>query len=221
MDESCYICLEQYSLEDAFDIVPMCVDHRAEYQAIQTEKELRSVLPNGFHGAKPKDLSKSLAEWDCAAGLYLYGPVGTGKSHAAAAMVKRWYVHQIRLGNRPVVVWMNMPATILATLTEFSKGAVGKPGVLWDAATNAGLLVIDDIGVEQPKEWVKTRLYGLVEYRMHQALTTIVTSNLTLAKLEHRLDSPQIASRLSQHCAQVSFEGKPDRRPGLAPELRG
>ncbi len=214
----CYVCDGIYSVGDANDFLPMCSTHAGEYQAVRTERLLRAAIPPDFHDAKPSDLSDDLQGWDCATGLYLYGPVGTGKSHAAAAMTKRWYVHQKKLGNDPTVHWMNVPTAILLTLAEFGKGVAGKPATLWDAATSVGLLVLDDIGVEQPKEWVRTRLYGLVEHRKQQRLTTIVTSNLDLGGLADRLDSPQIASRLRQLCAPVSFDGKPDRRPGLGPK---
>lgn len=213
----CDICLGNYDMAEAFAVLRMCVEHRDEFDAMTAERDLRRVLDPGFHAAHPRDLSDDLAGWDCASGLYLYGPVGTGKSHAAAAMTKRWYVHQQKLGNHPTVAWLNVPRAILDTLAEFSKGAVGNPGKLWDEATHAGLLVLDDIGVEQPKEWIRTRLYALIDYRLNQSLTTIVTSNLKLGQLADRLDSPQIASRLSQACGLVTFEGKPDRRPGLGP----
>jgi hypothetical protein len=83
---------------------------------------------------------------------------------------------------------------------------------------NAELLVLDNVeGTE--KEWVLLRLYGLVEHRVNRGLPMIVTSKYAVAALSQRL-TPDIASRLSGCAAQVSFEGKPDRRPGLAPELK-
>ncbi len=204
-------------MDEAFAILRMCKEHRSVFDGREAERVLRDTIPPGFHPAHSRDLSDDLSGWDCASGLYLYGPVGTGKTHAAAAMAKQWFVHQQKLGSVPTVKWVNVPTLILDTLAEFGKGAVGHPDKLWNEATHSGLLILDDIGVEQPKEWIRTRLYALIDYRLQHAMTTLVTSNLTLGQLAERLDSQQIASRLSEACGRVSFEGKKDRRPDLGP----
>jgi len=216
----CDICAGSYTVEDAVQWIETCSRHEDAVEAHRFEQLLRSVLPAGLHEAHPRDLTGDLADWSCESGLYLFGPVGAGKSHAAVALVKRWAVHRTKLGLGARPVWLNMPTAILQTLGEFSKGDSGKPGKLWDAATEADLLVLDDLGVEQTKDWVRLRLYGLVEYRLHNALPMIVTSNLSLGDLGSYLGSPQIASRLSQVCAQVSFVGKSDRRVSLAPTVK-
>lgn len=219
MSNECEICKGE-SLERVAGFYEMCDEHRNAYNNLIAEKVLRNVIPGALHHAHPRDLPKALEQWDGTngSGLYLYGGVGAGKSHAAAALLKRAYMQRFKQGLYPSVQWMNVPMAMLELLKSFGS-ANKRQSEEWDQAQIADLLVIDDIGMEQPKEWMRIRIYALLEYRMHSRLTTIVTSNLDLAELGDRIQSQQIASRLSQMCDQVSFNTK-DRRPALSPSQK-
>lgn len=218
-DPDCEVCRGSFTIDDAFLFLDICKHHRDAIERVQSERALRKIIPGDLHDAHPRDLMPMLTQWQAApgAGLYLFGPVGRGKSHAAAALLKRAYVGALKAGSHPTPVWMNVPDTILDTMSRI--GRRQDTAIVWDTAQRASILVMDDIGIEQPKEWVRLRLYTLIEYRLHHRLPTIVTSNMDLGELGDRLDSPQIVSRLSQMTAQVSFENQPDRRLGLAPKL--
>jgi len=45
------------------------------------------------------------------------------------------------------------------------------------------VLVLDDIGQEKPSEWVKERLYIIINERYQLGKKTILTSNVSLQKL--------------------------------------
>lgn len=217
--QSCEVCRGSFTVDDVYLFLDVCDEHRTEAEKRRAEKALRAVIPPLLHHAHPRDLPVVLSLWkgEPGSGLYLYGPVGSGKSHAAAALLKRAYVEELKRGREPHPFWMNVPETILTTLNAISRRQ--DAGALWDMAQRASILVLDDIGIEQPKEWIRMRLYGLMEHRLNYQLPTIATSNLDLGQLADRLESPQIASRLSQMTAQVSFANQKDRRPGLAPTL--
>jgi len=92
------------------------------------------------------------------------------------------------------------------------------PRTLYDA----DVLVLDDIGFEMPGEWAKNVLYNLIEGRMSTGVGILIaTSNKDVAKLGTDLRAPQISSRITQHCVQVSFAHLPDRRAKQTPQLPG
>lgn len=76
-------------------------------------------------------------------------------------------------------------------------------------AMNCRLLILDDIGVERPSDWVLERLYDLINHRYTEMKSTIYTSNLSLDELELRVGQ-RIASRLSDSTI-ITLKGT-DRR---------
>jgi DNA replication protein DnaC len=200
----------------------LCGEHRDAVENAKATRALKATIPALHQVARPSDLTlPALRDWapTNGSGLYLYGPVGSGKSFAAAALMKRAYIHSLRAGIEAHPIWMNVPIEQLQTNADISAKRWARPAERWLNAQAASVLVLDDIGMEQPKENIRTRMYGLIEHRVQHRLPTIITSNLDLDKLATRLESPQIASRISQMCSQVSFEGSEDRRPALAPQL--
>ena len=72
------------------------------------------------------------------------------------------------------------------------------------------LLILDDIGVEKSSEWAIERLYAVINYRVNEEKSMIITSNLTLTELSQKLND-RIASRINGSCKVVQIIGK-DRR---------
>lgn len=64
------------------------------------------------------------------------------------------------------------------------------------------VLVIDDIGVEQPKDWVKERFYSIINGRMNKKQVTIFTSNCRVDDLG--LDG-RIVDRIKKIALPVEF----------------
>ncbi len=64
------------------------------------------------------------------------------------------------------------------------------------------VLIIDDIGVEQPKDWVNERFYNILNGRMIEKRITIFTSNYRMEQL--RLDD-RIVNRISKMALPVEF----------------
>lgn len=73
-------------------------------------------------------------------------------------------------------------------------------------------LVLDDLGMEKPSEFVRETFDMIVNKRWMDEKTTIITSNLNLAQLDtHYDDHGRIASRIAGMCAVVELVGE-DRR---------
>jgi DNA replication protein DnaC len=196
-----------------------CGPHRVDYLMSSGSSYL--PIPRRYATADPAHLIAALRDWTGESGVYLTGPVGTGKTYQAAALVKHAFrvfdrqavndVHDpyYMLGFRVArpVVWANVPG-----LLEDIRRSYDAPDALPENLTNAPLLVLDDIGAEKPSEWVEERLYCIVNERYENALPVIVTSNLTPAQLGDRVGA-RITSRLVEMCDVHGLGGR-DRRMG-------
>jgi DNA replication protein DnaC len=84
---------------------------------------------------------------------------------------------------------------------------------LQDAVRDVTLLVLDDLGVEKPSDWVIEELYKLLNHRHNDNKRTIFTSNLNPSKLEARIGN-RIVWRLVKMC------GRDGVRHVVGPNLR-
>jgi DNA replication protein DnaC len=135
-------------------------------------------------------------------GLYIYGGVGTGKTHIAYAIQKRWY----ELGQSSL--FWNMTELIDEIRSDFSR--TEKEFISERVLDYQNLLFLDDIGAEKPTEWVEEKIYLIVNKRYNDMLPTIFTSNLKIDELANRIGD-RIASRIVGMCEIINLEGE-DRR---------
>ncbi len=68
------------------------------------------------------------------------------------------------------------------------------------------LLIIDDLGTELPGSFVTAALYSLVNDRMLENKSTVISTNLTVDEIAQRYN-PQIASRLQGAFRMLPFVG--------------
>jgi DNA replication protein DnaC len=100
--------------------------------------------------------------------LYLWGPVGTGKTHLAAAAAN--YLRERRV---PVV---------MTTMPQLLGLIRGMPQ--WDEKekllvhlSQMPVLIIDDVGAENKTGWTQENLFRIVDTRYNLALPTLVAAN--------------------------------------------
>lgn len=140
-------------------------------------------------------------------GLYLYGPAGTGKTHLLVAIGKA-LVNQYAA---EVCYWSTVSLINEAKrMFDKTSGVDENP---FDAAAEATVLMLDDIGAERPSEWVLTELYRLINHRYNRNLTTLLTSNVNLETFEASYDS-RIADRIHEMTTAVHCNGPSRRRQG-------
>lgn len=133
-------------------------------------------------------------------GLYIHsGTKGSGKTMLSCCLI-----NEIVKRYEGSVKFVN----ILDFLEMTKKGYDGNDEDV-KAIRQAGLLVVDDIGVQMSKEWIDTVLYTLVNERYIKRLPTIYTSNVPVDKL--RIDE-RIIDRIESTTYPILLPEEPVRR---------
>lgn len=140
-------------------------------------------------------------------GLYMWGPVGTGKTYSAYAIYKliAWNGVRARVTNSTALLNdIRDDFTASASRDSYYQSK-------FDAWVDfKGVLIIDDIGSEKPTEWALQTFYSLINTRYEADLPTIFTSNHSIEELAGRLGD-RIASRIVEMCDVKKIDGA-DRR---------
>jgi len=160
-------------------------------------------------------------------GLFLQGPVGTGKSHLIVSVLRSLLENNIaRFGTPPGQYnFVDEPAYSGYYCSMFS--VVGLLGTLRESFGNDRLkaaartmlhrarcdaiIILDDIGAEKPSEFVEEQLYALIDLRYRMQRSTFFTSNCTLKQLESQIGSRSV-SRIMEMCEGVRVGGEDWRR---------
>ena len=132
-------------------------------------------------------------------GLLMSGPVGTGKTYAAACIANA-------LIDRGVPVLMtNFPA-ILST-SKFEMNELVRKAMEYD------LIIVDDLGVERDTEYSSETVYQFIDACYRRKKPMIVTTNLSLKDLrvQEGLRYKRIYDRVLQMCVPMLFTGESRR----------
>jgi DNA replication protein DnaC len=146
----------------------------------------RSGLPEVFASARLEDIEtdgrgevlSALHEWirGDLRGLFLCGPVGTGKTFMAAAAARA------RL-TRSHVSWVSAPRFVLDARAQYGSPELSRSSNLLAARSD---LVLDDLGQENPTPSAQELLFAAVDERLNSGRSLLITSNLTQSELGER-----------------------------------
>lgn len=118
-------------------------------------------------------------------GLVLMGEAGLGKTHLATAIGRALLEEHLV---KPVFV------SVLGLLAEIRAGENGRfEWSGYNAAKRAELLIVDDLGQELPRPWVKEKLMELLDERYRAELPTLFTTNRGDADLENAYSRPFVS----------------------------
>lgn len=133
--------------------------------------------------------------------LLLLGNAGLGKTHAALAIAGEV------LRQNYDVIYVSCPDFFgkLEAL-HFGSDPNAEEEALFQTASNADLLILDDLGTEFNSSFFLTNLYSLLNNRLGAKLPTIVTTNVTDGTLLEKLYTEKISSRLAGF-VQIKFFG--------------
>lgn len=142
-------------------------------------------------------------------GLLLHGDVAVGKTHLATAILRRCLERTSCRGLFHKT--SELLAAIRATYNPIGTTAVTESELL-RRAQEVECLVLDDVGVEKPSDWVDKTLELIVDHRYSHQRSTIITTNCldTPDKsdphgLSYRVGS-RIESRLQAMCTWLVLD---------------
>lgn len=145
-------------------------------------------------------------------GLYLWSEqVGTGKTTLAATLANaymemKWPESYLE----PLVVYVVIPDLLDRIKRSWDAPDNDLSDLLYNLE-HCPLVIWDDIGSEKPSDWVRERLYSLINTRYTNELSNIFTSNLSISDLERRLGK-RISSRIYEMCTVIEMGNKDFRR---------
>lgn len=139
--------------------------------------------------------------------LVLEGTYGCGKTHLAVAVGN---IRVEQFGDE--VLFITAPDLLDYLRTTFNPSAEISYDESFDRIRNIPLLILDDLGVENPSGWAKEKLFQLLNYRYSANLPTVITTNMELDELDPRLSSRMLESKTVFHIKILA----PDYRPSVA-----
>ena len=180
---------------------------RFRERAEEDEARRRVKVPSRFEGNGAGSFADVIRS---GRGVYLHGPVGTGKTASAYATAEElsaegWRVEVTSLGK-------------LRSELDDTWGTSETQAALFGRLAGCDLLVLDDLGKEAPTEATVSMLYRVVNDRYERRRAVMATSNYPRARLAERIrrgtdaeTATAIASRLIEMTESVEMGGE-DRR---------
>lgn len=155
-----------------------------------------------------RDVRAFADTWDGQQSLLLVGDYGRGKTGLLVSLVKH-LIAQAVMDGRTLHAHFTTGVDMLDAVREgYSDGTSGQQ---MRALKTVGLLIVDDLGAEQPKPWVLERLFSVFNDRYNACLPTFVSTNYELPQLAARIGE-RVTERILQTFVGVEVVGPNLRR---------
>ena len=158
----------------------------------------KGKIPDNINGYK-KEIIHHIESGN---NVYIYGDVGSGKTHLVVALMGT-----VTVGRFLFINAIELLNEIRATFDFNRNKKYNKQGyeeilpdtdAVIDKYSKVELLVIDDLGAEKGSEWVIETLFMIINRRYEDMKPMFVTSNLSPSELAEKLGD-RFMSRLCGH----------------------
>jgi len=178
----------------------------------------KKYLGYSFESFNGNDLTKKMcrdfiAKFPETDSLLFTGPPGCGKTHLAMATLRE-LIRQGKIGdqksevgdqrsevgpspNQAEMAFTTVPELLLEIRSSFGNNPSASEDEIISKYSGVKVLILDDLGAEKASDFAIQSLYLVIDRRNRELKPTIVTTNLSLAEIETRLNG-RIASRLSE-----------------------
>lgn len=148
----------------------------------------------------PKQIKEAMEKIQIIEGIYLYGAVGTGKTHIC------WAIKNHLEKNKSYVTLWNVVDLIQEIKRDFDREPSDKkrPELYLENYEYQNLVILDDIGAEKTTDFVTETLYRIINQRYIHQLPTIFTSNYSVGELAERIGD-RSTSRIVEMCKIVEL----------------
>lgn len=182
------------SLTRALSAVP------PRYHDVELDRNPLAELPNEIRSPLRSYGQELEEKLQVGCGLWISGPNRTGKTCAAA-----WIIKQCPAG-RSAALW---PAErLLARIKDtFRENSPISSWELREQLVDLDLLVLDDLGAVNATDWVRDAFFGIINDRYNEQKAIVVTTDLPVTELCTALNKRTV-NRLLEIC------GRPLEIPG-------
>lgn len=134
--------------------------------------------------------------------ILLYGASGLGKSFMAACIYNR-------VSDRGYHAMYKSSYKLFQFLEDYKFGRVGREeySIVYNSVYECDLLIIDDFGTEFITSYTQSVFFDLLNTRLLNGKSTVVSTNLTFDKLRD-IYQDRVASRLQNEFMPLYFCGK-------------
>jgi DNA replication protein DnaC len=134
-------------------------------------------------------------------GLILLGPPGHGKTRLAVALLKQAMRHCAS------ACFLEASLIQRSIISKDCELGIQSSRPIMELAEEVDLLILDDLGAEHSKEWLKAQVEALLRFRIARKRSTIVTTNLGMKDVE-AIYGQGMASVLKEAMYPVKIVGK-------------
>lgn len=179
-------CFQNFSLE-YYSKTETEKDHLITYHeiAVRSLEACKQFVRDYIYGKQPR-------------GLYIFGQVGSGKTHLACSIANELIKKDVD------VLFVVVPDYLEEIKYSWDQGSDFHEKEILDQAREVSVLIMDDLGVHSYSDWTKSKIYSILNHRMNHCLPTVITSNIEYNEIGDYLDQ-RISSRIIELCKPVAL----------------
>jgi DNA replication protein DnaC len=195
--QTCDCLVEYESQKESFELIqnsniPDRLIMNYKLEEWEDEANLFEIFCNTFCS---EELGKN---W-----IFIYGTTGSGKTYASIIGA------EVAVLKEQEVYFVNVPE-LLDSLRPKPDGSLRDENIL-EKVFSADLLILDDIGQEKASQWVRERLYMIINHRWNLGKPVIFTSNYNIEHIKETI-SGAVYSRIKGESLEIELHSKVDRR---------